>query len=353
MIDRIVNFASDNTAGAAPEIMESLKAAASISTMPYGDDYFTKRLQSVTSEVFEKEVLIYPVVSGTAANGLSLSTVSPPYGVVFCHRKSHIEEDECAAPEFFIGGGKLTPLDGEQAKFSAETLSENLTSMSPVPPVHRAQPAAVSITQATEAGGIYSVKEINDISEICREHNLIMHMDGARLANAIVGLGVTPAEITWRAGIDVLSLGATKNGTIGAEAVVFFDPTLAADFEFRRKRGGHLLSKMRFLSAQLLPYLEFGRWLDFAENANFQAAELARGLKDVPGVELCGEVETNMIFFKLPHKLAMALNDSNCFFYTWGLENGLVSGRLVTSFNTVEKDVEYFLTTIKSAAEGR
>ena len=220
MSNRIINFASDNTAGAAPEVMAALGEAASAPAMPYGDDIFTQRLRDLANQVFEREVTIFPVATGTAANALSLATVSPPYGVVFCHAAAHIEEDECAAPEFYIGGGKLALLEGEEAKFSAESLRAKLEVTSPAPPVHHAQPAAVSITQATEVGALYSTDEIAAISAVCGDHGLALHMDGARLANAIAAQGVTPAEATWKAGVDVLSLGATKNGALSAEAVV-------------------------------------------------------------------------------------------------------------------------------------
>ena len=276
----IINFASDNTSGVDSEIFSVVEQAAKSSAMPYGDDVFTSKLQIMANEIFEKQVSIFPVATGSAANALALSVVCPPYGSVYCHRESHLEEDECAAPEFYIGGGKLSLLSGEKAKFSAESLKAKLEVKSPAPPVHHSPAAAVSITQATEVGSVYSVDDIAAISDVARYHKLSLHMDGARIANAIVSLGVTPAEATWKSGIDVLSLGATKNGVFAAEAVVFFDPEKAADFEFRRKRGGHLFSKHRFLSSQLLPYLEENKWLRLAENANLRAQQLGKGLRN-------------------------------------------------------------------------
>ena len=349
MTRRMVNLASDNTAGAAPEVMAALTEAATAPAMPYGDDPYTERLRALACEVFERRVVIHPVATGTAANALSLATVSPPYGVVFCHEGAHIEEDECAAPEFYIGGGKLSLLTGERAKFSAADLRAKLAIDSPAPPVHHAQPAAVSVTQASEVGAVYAIEALTAISEVCRGHGLALHMDGARLANAIAALGVSPAEATWKAGVDVLSLGATKNGVFAAEAVVFFNPDQAADFEFRRKRGGHLFSKMRFLSAQLVPYLEGGRWLDFAGNANRRAADLADGLREIPDVSLWFAVETNIVFATMPERLVAALNDAGCIFYTWGANGGTVSARLVTSFNTTAADVAHFLTVARAA----
>ena len=258
MARRLVNLASDNAGRAAPEVMAALAEAAAEPDMPYGDDRWTARLGALAAEVFEREVAIFPVATGTAANALALATVIPPWGVAFCHEAAHIEEDECAAPEFYAGGAKLALLGGAGAKFSAAGLRDQLAAASPAPPVHRAQPAAVSLTQATEAGAVYRPEEVAGIAAVCREHGLALHMDGARLANAVAALGCAPADVTWRAGVDILSLGATKNGALAAEAVVFFDPARAGDFEFRRKRGGHLFSKMRFMSAQLVASLEDG-----------------------------------------------------------------------------------------------
>jgi threonine aldolase len=348
--NRIVNFASDNTAGAMPEVMAALTEAAAVPAMPYGDDNFTRRLGEVANQVFEHEVAIFPVATGTAANALSLASVSPPYGVVFCHEAAHIEEDECAAPEFYMGGGKLGLLQGEGAKFSAESLRAKIEVDSPAPPVHHAQPAAVSITQATEVGALYSPDEIRAISALCRDHDLALHMDGARLANAIAALGATPAEVTWKAGVDVLSLGATKNGAFSAEAVVFFDPDKASDFEFRRKRGGHLFSKMRFLSAQLVPYLDENCWIANASNANAMTAALAEGLAGIDGISLWFPAETNMLFVTMPQAMADNLQDAGCIFYSWDKTGGTVSARLVTSFETTPDDVKHFLDTAEAAA---
>ena len=348
-MEKVINLASDNTAGVAPKIISSLTEAANISSMPYGEDPYTEKLQLVANEIFEREVLIYPVATGSAANALALATVSPPYGQVFCHAQSHIEEDECAAPEFYIGGGKLSLLDGENAKFSGTCLRDRLENHSPAPAVHRAQPAAVSITQATELGTIYTINEISEISEVCRSHNLPLHMVGARLANAIVSIGAKIADCTWRAGVDILSLGATKNGVFAAEAVVFFDASKAADFEFRRKRGGHLFSKLRFLSSQLVPYLETNYWINLAENSNRRAYELAQGLRKIKSVTLLAEVQTNMIFLQMPTKFNDILKKKNCLFYSWGETEGTISARFVTSFNTTKQDVARVLSIMQSA----
>lgn len=350
MARRLVNLASDNAGRAAPEVMAALAEAAAEPDMPYGEDRWTERLGALASEVFEREVAIFPVATGTAANALALATVIPPWGMVFCHEAAHIEEDECAAPEFYAGGAKLALLGGAGAKFSAAALRDRLDAASPAPPVHRPQPAAASLTQATEAGAVYRPEEVAEIAAVCREHGLALHMDGARLANAVAALGCSPADATWRAGVDILSLGATKNGALAAEAVVFFDPARAGDFEFRRKRGGHLFSKMRFMSAQLVASLEEGRWLAWAAHANAMAAALADGLSELPGVAIAPPVEANMIFLEMPEGLAAALGEAGCAFYTWGARGGRVSARMVAGFDTTAEDVAHVLAAARVAA---
>ncbi len=346
-----VNFASDNVGGAAPEILDAIAKASSGAAMPYGADPWTTRFEEIASEVFETTVRAFPVATGSAANALALSVLTPPYGAIYCHEKAHIEEDECCAPEFYAGGAKLSLLPGDDAKISFDALRAKLEGRGPGSAVHHAVPSAVSLTQATELGAVYSVEEVSALAELAHAHGLPVHMDGARIANAIASLGVSPAEATWKAGVDVLSLGATKNGAFTAEAVVFFDPEKAADFEFRRKRGGHLFSKMRLLSCQLCAYLEDGNWLSWAGNANARAADLANGLKSVPGVSLWGEVPANMMFLDLPGGVLAALKEAGCTFYTWGERpDGSVSARLVTRFDTSEADVAHFLAAARQGA---
>ena len=352
MLERTINFASDNTSGVAPEVLSSIAEAARFSAMPYGEDVFTKNLKRIANEVFERDVNIYPVATGSAANALALATVSPPYGTVYCHDQSHVEEDECAAPEFFIGGGKLHLLAGAHGKITSDNLRNALDVESPAPAVHRSPPAAVSITQATEIGSVYTVEEISSISEVSRSNGLPLHMDGARIANAIAALGKSPAEVTWKSGVDILSLGATKNGTFAAEAVVFFDQDLVADFEFRRKRGGHLLSKYRFLSAQLVPYLDSNLWLDMAGNANLRARQLESGLRCVKSISILYKVETNMVFLEMPVDYVKQFQKKNCLFYSWGEREKRVFARLVTSFDTTQEDVDVFLEIAQNAAAG-
>jgi threonine aldolase len=331
-----VNFASDNVAGIAPEILEALARANAGAAEPYGADALSAKLARRFAEIFEHEVAVFPMATGTAANALALAAVVPSWGVVYCHEDSHIAADECGAPEFYTGGAKLLGLPGAAGKIVPAAIAERLGERGVV---HHAQPAAISLTQATEAGTLYSRDEIAEISELARRHGLALHMDGARLANALAALGSTPAEITWRAGVDVLAFGATKNGALAAEAVIFFDPAKAGDLAFRRKRGGHLFSKMRFLAAQLDAYLADDLWLRHARHANAMAARLAAGLAAVPGARLRYPVEANEIFVELPEPVIGGLLAAGFGFYRWG---GPASTciRLVTAFDTRPEDVD-------------
>ncbi|MGL5059464.1 MAG: threonine aldolase family protein [Microcoleus sp.] len=336
-----MNFCSDNATGVSPEIMDAIAAANSGAAMPYGDDEWTHRLQVKFSDLFETSVTVFPVATGSAANALALATVTPTYGAIYCHATSHINVDECGAPEFFTGGAKLVTLAGENAKIEAGTLQKMLDRAG-TGIVHRVQPAAVSITQATEAGTVYNPEEISQISQVVRSHNLYLHMDGARFANAVVSTGCSPADLTWRAGVDILSFGATKNGAMAAEAVVFFNKELAKTFHFRRKQGGHLFSKMRFLSAQLEAYITDNLWVKNADRANQMAAKIAQGLAGIAGVKFCHPVEANEIFMQLPEPVIAELLSRGFQFYRWEREGGCTV-RLVTAFNTKEADVNAFV----------
>lgn len=337
-----MNFCSDNATGVSPEIMTAIAAANCGAAMSYGDDEYTQRLQVKFSDLFETSVTVFPVATGSAANALGLAVVTPPYGAVYCHAESHINLDECGAPEFFTGGAKLVTLTGDRAKIEAETLGQKLDRAG-VGVVHHVQPAAVSITQATEAGTVYNPAEISHISEVVRSHNLYLHMDGARFANAVASLGCSPADITWRAGVDILSFGATKNGAMAAEAVVFFNQELAKTFPFYRKRSGHLFSKMRFLSAQLEAYITDDLWMKNAVHANKMATQLAAGLAGVEGVKLCHPVEANEIFMQLPESVISAVLAEGFLFYRWDK----CTVRLVTAFNTLEADVIALVEAVK------
>lgn len=337
MTPPVINFASDNVTGVAPEIMAALNAANEGSATSYGEDNYTQRLEAQFNELFETEVTVFPVATGTAANALALSVMTPPFGAIYCLAESHINADECGAPEFYTGGAKLVTLPSLEGKIQATDLSAVLA-RSGAGVVHHVQPAVVSITQATEAGTVYKPEEIHALAKVAKSHNLYLHVDGARFANAVASVGCAPADLTWRVGVDVLCFGATKNGAMAAEAVVFFNHALAQTFAYRRKRSGHLFSKMRFLSAQLLAYINNDVWLNNADHANRMAQKLVNGLVGLPGVKLCYPVEANEIFIQLPEALISYLLANGFYFYRWGDEEA-TTVRLVTAFNTHEADV--------------
>jgi threonine aldolase len=340
-----VNFASDNAYGAMPEIIAALAQANDGPTRSYGDDGVTAQVRTRLNDIFEREVFAYPVITGTAANALSLATLVPPHGAIVCHAASHIAVDECGAPEFFSHGAKLAALEGEHAKISPAAIEHALAHFQKGF-VHHAQPAAISLTQATERGTVYSLTELRAISDVARKHDLKLHLDGARFANALVHLGCSPADATWRAGVDVLSFGATKNGALGAEAVIFFHEKDVADFEYRRKKSGHLLSKMRYLSAQLDAYLENDRWLKAAARANALARKLGDALSQIPGAELADPVEANAVFARLPNETVARLRKAGAVFYDWTPPtNGKTLIRLVTSFATPDEAIDRFIAT--------
>ena len=342
-----MNFCSDNAAGAAPAVMESLIKANEGHAMPYGNDPLTLRVEDKIRETFECDAEVFLVSTGTAANALSLSTMVPSWGAVLCHKSAHIEVDECGAPEFFTGGAKLVALDNDNGKITVKGLQAGWDSNERT--VHQVQPKAVSITQASEAGTIYQLDDIRAISAKSRELGLHLHMDGARFANALVSLDCTPAEMTWKAGIDVLSFGGSKNGCMAAEAVVLFNRDLAENFGFRRKRAGHLFSKMRFISAQFDAYLNDDLWLINARHANTMAAQLHKGLSSIDGAKFETPVEANELFVDLPANVVDGLEADGFQFYRWGDENGTVI-RLVTAFNTKAEDVDAFIESAKKHA---
>jgi threonine aldolase len=336
-----MNFASDNVTGVSPEIMTALSAANEGTAMPYGQDEYTQRLKAQFSDLFETEVTVFPVATGSAANALTLSVMTPPFGAIYCHARAHINTDECGAPEFYTGGAKLVTLPGSEGKIQAPDLADVLARAG-AGVVHYVQPATVSLTQATEAGTVYTPDQIRALAEVAKRHSLYVHIDGARFANAVASLGCSPADLTWRAGVDVLCFGATKNGAMAAEAVVFFNQTLAQTFGYRRKRSGHLFSKMRFLSAQLLAYINNDLWLRNADHANQMAQKLARGVVGLPGVKLCYPVEANEIFIELPDAMSSSLLADGFSFYPRKGANSTTI-RLVTAFNTSEADVTAFI----------
>ena len=342
-----MNFASDNITGVAPEILKAIEAAGEGTALPYGDDDNTRAAEAKVGEVFETEVRVFMVATGTASNALALAAMTPPWGAVICHEGAHIFDSECGAPEFYSGGAKLLTIPASHAKIGADGLDAFLRGAVNPDRVHQVQPACVSIAQATEAGTLYTVDDVAAIAGVCRRHGLKLHMDGARFANAVQALGCSAAEITWKAGVAALSLGGTKNGALACEAVVLFDKDLADGFAYRRKRAGHVFSKMRLFSVQMEAYLTDGLWLKNAAHANAMAARMAEGLGAVPGSEFIHPVEANEMFVRLPAAAIEGLKADGYQFYERGGENVI---RLVFAFNTREEDVDGFIATAKKHA---
>jgi threonine aldolase len=340
-----MNFCSDNVAGASPEIIQALSDANNGPAMPYGDDEITQRVIARIRDLFETDAEILFMSTGSAANALALATMTPPYGAIYCHSDSHVNVDECGAPEFFTDGAKLVPVPGPCGKMTPEALENAITGAGVV---HQMQPAAVSVTQVTEAGTLYTIDELAAIAKICRTHRLKLHMDGARFANAVAALGCSPADASHRIGVDALSFGATKNGALCAEAILFFDLELAREAGYRRKRAGHLFSKLRFLSAQFDAYLEGDLWRRNAHHANATAARMAEGLAALDGVTLEFLVQANELFVHLPVAMIEGLLADGFMFHRWEPEGTLV--RLVTAFDTDPVHVDSFLAAARRLA---
>ncbi|MGR3805042.1 threonine aldolase family protein [Marinibacterium profundimaris] len=344
-------FASDNTGPVHPDVMAALAAANEGYAMGYGADALAAEVQDRIREIFEApEAVVYLVATGTAANSLALATLSTPWQTVFCSPVAHIHEDECNAPEFFTGGAKLT-LVGDADKMTPETLRAAIAGEE-TRGVHGPQRGPVSITNVTERGTVYTAGEVAGLCAVAKEFGLPVHLDGARFANALVATNATPAEMTWRAGVDALSFGGTKNGCMGVEAVVFFDAEKAWEFELRRKRGAHLFSKHRYLSAQMAAYLQDDLWLRLARMANDGAAKLADGLKDA-GAGFEWEPQANMIFPSFPRKRHQALHEAGAKYYVWeGDLDGAdpeerLTARLVCDWSVSEDGIDRFLEVLK------
>lgn len=346
-------FSSDNAGPAAPEIMEALQQANQIYSSGYGADPIMDRVRDRIREIFEvPDAAVYLVSTGTAANALALSTLAEPWQTIYCHRNAHIEEDECGAPEFYTGGAKLYLLDGKDAKINPDALEEAIAFTARAG-VHNVQTGPLSITNVTEQGSIYTLAEIRALTKIAKAHNLPVHMDGARFANAIVNSNCSPADMTWKSGVDILSFGGTKNGLLGVEAVVIFDPDKAWEFELRRKRGGHLLSKHRYLSAQMDAYLQDDLWLRLARNSNAMANKMAAGLAKIAHVDTLHPVDANMIFATFPRRYHKALYEAGAHYYFWpsdasleGDETEILSCRLVCNWMTTPDEVDKFLKIV-------
>jgi threonine aldolase len=350
-----MNFASDNTVGASAPVLQAIVQANAGAMAAYGNDEISKRVRARFSALFEREVSVFFAATGTAANALALSSAVPPYGLCVCHREAHVIDDECGAPEFFMHGAKLAGLPGVGAKLKAEDVAAYLKSLPKA--VKQMPPKALSISQVSEGGLVYGLDELAALGQVCREHGLSFHMDGARFANALVALGCTPAEITWKQGVDILSFGATKNGGLMAEAIVVFKPELAEALDYRAKRAGQIISKGRLIAAQFEGYFADDHWLANARHANRMAKLLSEGLMQVPGVRLAWPTEANEVFPIIPQALDRALKAAGILYNPWTelslpgservAENEVLM-RLVASWATREEDVRKLLEIASS-----
>jgi threonine aldolase len=348
-----MEFASDNAAGVAPAILDAVVRANDGHATAYGDDAVTRRLERRFSELFDRDVAVFLVGTGTAANALALAHLTPPWGAVLCHNEAHIVVNECGAPEFFGAGLRLVGIDGEDGKLRPGPVAAALDRHFGLRP-HQNVAAALSLTQASECGRVYRPDEIAALSALVHDRGMAVHMDGARFGNAVARLGVTPAEASWRAGVDVLSFGATKGGALAAEAIVVFDPARAGAMAERRKRGGHLLSKHRFVAAQFEAFLADGLWLTLAAHANHMADRLATALAGA-GFKPLWPVDANIVFVMLPHALHDRLQAAGAHYYVIHTDRsdpdhvpaGFVLTRLVTSFATAEASVDKFVALVK------
>jgi len=334
------SFASDNNAGVDPEVLEAIARANQGHVVGYGEDVYTRSAEALFRKHFGEAVEVFFVFNGTAANCLSLKAVTDSYHAVVCAEAAHIYVDECGAPEKFLGS-KLVPVPTENGKLTVEAVRSRYHGIGVQ---HHVQPRVISITQATEVGTVYQPEEVASLSRFAHDHGMFLHVDGARIANAAASLGAGLREVTGDLGVDVLSFGATKNGALGAEAVVFFRPELAANFKFYRKQGMQLASKMRFLAAQFEALLGSDRWLRNAQHSNRMAQLLKQGVSKIPQVKIVYEVEANAVFAQVPRHRIRQLQD-RYFFYVWNEAESVV--RWMCSWNTTEQDVEEFLEFIR------
>jgi len=344
-----MNFTSDNWAGVHPAITENLAQYASGMAAAYGSSELDKRIEQRFCEIFEREVAVFFVRTGTAANSLAMASVNRPGGVVLCHREAHMVKDECGAPEYFTGGPRLQTVEGAAGRMNPASLLRELKHFRP-DFIHAGQVMAVTLTQATEVGTDYQPDAIGELAAVCRDHGLPLHMDGAGFANALVSLDLTPAEMTWKRGVDIVSFGGTKNGCWCAEALVFFDPGKARDLPYIRKRAAQLFSKTRFVAAQFEVYLEDGLWLKLASHANAMASRLADAVRGNPNFRLAWDVQANEVFVILPAIQAEEWRARGVGFHQWPVPADLIGtvaegeilAKLVTSFATPAAEVAEF-----------
>ncbi len=338
----MIDYRSDNTGRAAPEILEALIRANRDTALGYGADDWTAALQQHFSELFETAVRVFPVATGTAANALSLAAVSPGWGIVYCSEAAHINTSEANAAGFFSGGLKLAAVAGDHGRINPERLAETLATILPGQ-LHRGQPAAVNLTQASDLGTVYPLGEIQAIGELAKSRGLRLHMDGARFANAVARLGCSPAEASWRRGVDIMSFGATKNGGALCDAIVVFAPELVDGLAVQLRRAGQVWSKMRFASAQLLAYVENGLWLDMARASNAVAARIAAGLAGVAGARLLAPVEVNEIFLELPVTVMDGLEADGFGFY----RRSKSLARFVCRFDATQAEADALVAAVR------
>ena len=338
----MIDYRSDNTGRAAPEILQALVRANTGTALGYGADEWTARLQERFRELFETPVRVFPVATGTAANALSLAAASPSWGLVYCSEAAHINTAEANAAGFFGGGLKLVPVAGPHGRVGPDAFARSLAAIQPGQ-LHRGQPAAVNITQASDVGTVYPLAEIRAVAEIAKRRGLKVHMDGARFANALARLECSPAEMSWRAGVDILSFGATKNGGALCDAIVVFNPELADGLAVQLRRAGQVWSKMRFASAQLMAYVENGLWLQLAAASNAVAARIAGGIEAVPGLRLVAPVEVNELFLELPGAAMDALEREGFQFY----RRSPTLARFVCRFDTSEAEADALIAALR------
>jgi threonine aldolase len=338
----MIDYRSDNTGRAAPEILDALIEANNGTALGYGADDWTARLQQRFSELFETSVQVFPVATGTAANALSLAAIAPSWGNVFCSGAAHINTSEANAAGFFGGGLKLVPVAGPNGKIDADELARALAAFPPGQP-HRGQPAAVSLTQATDLGAVYRLDEVRAIAEVAKSRGLKLHLDGARFANALARVGCSPAEASWRAGVDVLSFGATKNGGALCDAIVVFNPEIVGALAIQLRRAGQVWSKMRFASAQLMAYIKDGLWLRLAVASNSAAGRIAAGIAGTPGLKLLAPVEANEIFLELPSEVMDALERDGFQFY----RRSATLARFVCRFDLTTEEVDALVAALR------
>jgi Threonine aldolase len=339
-------FASDNYSGICPEALAAMLEANAGHDVSYGDDAWTKRAADLIRDVFETHCEVFFVFNGTSANSLSLASLCQSYHSILCHELAHIEVSECGAPEFFANGTKVLLLPGENGKIAPDSIEKAVLKRTDI---HYPKPRAISLTQATEAGTVYTPDELKKLWGIARKCGLRIHMDGARFANAVAALGVTPKELTWQSGVDVLSFGGTKNGIAIGEAVVFFNRELAKEFDYRCKQGGQLASKMRFLSAPWVGMLKDGAWIKHARHANSMASRLASAIQNLPGIRIAFPPETNAVFASIPDEIVQAMYERGWKFYT---NVGFDYARLMCSWDTTPEDVDTFAADLKQLVSG-